>query len=79
MRFDVMRVRFGLSICAFAIGMGGISIAQPEMPQGRGACRWNCERSYDACVKGAEREQSPQAKTIVAECDRHLGICLSEC
>jgi hypothetical protein len=79
MRFDVMRVRFRQLICAFAIGMGGILIAQTEMPQGRGACRWNCERSYDACAKGPEREQSTQAKAIVAECERRLGICLSEC
>jgi hypothetical protein len=79
MRFDVMRVRFGLLVCAFVIGTGGKLIAQMEMPQGRGACRWNCERSYDACVKRAAREQSSQAKAIVAECERRLGICLTAC
>lgn len=79
MRFDVAHVRLGLLKCAFAIGIGGILIAQTEMPQGRGACRWNCERSYDACVKRAEPEQSPQVKATVADCERRLGICLSEC
>jgi hypothetical protein len=37
MRFDVMGVRFELLICAFAIGMGGILVAQTEMTAGSGS------------------------------------------